>query len=99
MHVGPRYIELFLHSTEETGGGPQTGAGATGGMKYGQPPQTQQGWGDNRAQVRRGLGSKRADGGRERKGFGERDRDTCTICVILTVYDVTILVYCTCLAP
>lgn len=51
--VGPRYIELFLHSTEETGGGPQTGAGATGGMKYGQPPQTQQGWGDNRAQVRR----------------------------------------------
>lgn len=48
--VGPRYIELFLHSTEDTGG-PQAGGGAAGGMKYGQQPQTQQGWGDNRAQV------------------------------------------------
>lgn len=50
MHVGPRYIELFLHSTEDTGG-PQPGPGPAGGMKYGQQPQPQQGWGDNRAQV------------------------------------------------
>ena len=49
MCIGPRYIELFLHSTDESGG-PQGGGGAVGGMKYGQQ-QTQQGWGDNRAQV------------------------------------------------
>ncbi len=49
--VGPRYIELFLHSTEDSGG-PQAVGGVAGGIKYGQQPQTQQGWGDNRAQVR-----------------------------------------------
>ena len=43
--AGTRYIELFLHSTEEAGG-PVAG----GAMKYGQPP-AQQGWGDNRQQV------------------------------------------------
>ena len=50
--VGPRYIELFLHSTEDSGG-PQggVGGGVAGGIKYGQQPQAQQGWGDNRAQV------------------------------------------------
>ena len=51
MYTGPRYIELFLHSTEDAGG-PQGGGGAAGGMKYGQQPQAQQGWGDNRVQVR-----------------------------------------------
>lgn len=32
--------------------------------------------------------------GVEKRRDGERDRDTGTICVILTVCDVTILVYC-----
>ena len=48
MYIGPRYIELFLHSSEDSSGG---AGGARGGMKYMQQPPAQQGWGDSRSQV------------------------------------------------
>lgn len=79
VHLGPRYIELFLHSTEDTGG-PQAGAGAVGGIKYGQPPQAQQGWGDSRAQVG-DKGVRVRVRVKDREGEREREKEPCALFV------------------